>query len=240
MADDDGEEWGVNAELQPEPGTFLAEWHSGKGAPPRAARPRAAARSPPPRADWKDDTKKKRVSVFVNLEGVTVTRVQTKKKDPKVGSWDWYHIKSWDVAPKHFAFKIVGSSKDASAKNYMFDTAEAKAIASKFKEQVNAIMARKRKQKEAAESGQSCEPQRPAPAAPRLARTARSCRGLPRPGSPLARARRQRWTAPRTGVRAHRPEAPLLAAPARAEPLSPPHAAGPLLSPRRRRFQGRW
>ena len=75
MADDDGEEWGVNAELQPEPGTFLAEWHSGKGAPPRAARPRAAARSPPPRADWKDDTKKKRVSVFVNLEGVTVTGV---------------------------------------------------------------------------------------------------------------------------------------------------------------------
>jgi len=42
MADDDGEEWGVNAELQPEPGTFLAEWHSGKGAPPRRA-PRAGA-----------------------------------------------------------------------------------------------------------------------------------------------------------------------------------------------------
>eukprot|EP01045_Picozoa_sp_COSAG04_P031553 COSAG04_NODE_5879_length_1465_cov_2.271596_2_plen_135_part_01 len=135
----------------------------------------------------------------MNLEGVTVTRVQTKKKDPKVGSWDWYHIKSWDVAPKHFAFKIVGSSKDASAKNYMFDTAEAKAIASKFKEQVNAIMARKRKQKEAAESGQSCEPQRaPPPSPPPLApaRAARSCRALPRPGSPLARARRQRWTAP--------------------------------------------
>ena len=44
MADDDGEEWGVNAELQPEPGTFLAEWHSGKGAPPRAARLRTPAR----------------------------------------------------------------------------------------------------------------------------------------------------------------------------------------------------
>ena len=120
----------------------------------------------------------------MNLEGVTVTRVQTKKKDPKVGSWDWYHIKSWDVAPKHFAFKIVGSSKDASAKNYMFDTAEAKAIASKFKEQVNAIMARKRKQKEAAESGQSCEPQR-APPPPR------------RPSPPLApRGRAVRCRAP--------------------------------------------
>ena len=30
------------AELQPEPGTFLAAWHSGKGAPPRRA-PRAGA-----------------------------------------------------------------------------------------------------------------------------------------------------------------------------------------------------
>lgn len=57
---------------------------------------------------------------MINLEGVTVTRVQTKKKDPKVGSWDWYHVKSWDVAPNHFAFKIVGA--DSNVTNYMFDT----------------------------------------------------------------------------------------------------------------------
>jgi len=95
-----GEEWGVNADPNPEPGTFLVEWQSG--------------------ADWKGDTKKKQVNVVINLEGVAVTRVQTKKKDPKVGAWDWYHIKSWDVAPNHFAFKIVGA--DSSVTNYMFDT----------------------------------------------------------------------------------------------------------------------
>ena len=84
----------------------------------------------------------KKVSLYVNLEGVTVTKMQTKKKvrtlmatgapallrssapmvqDPKVGAWDWYHIKSWDVAPNHFAFKIV-ASKDAAAVNYRFNT----------------------------------------------------------------------------------------------------------------------
>ena len=105
-------------------------------------------------ADWKGDTKLKKVNLFINLEGVSVTRVQTKKKDPRVGTWDWYHIKSWDVAPNHFAFKIV-SSADASVINYMFETKQAKVIAGKFKEQVNAIMARKRKQKEAAQSGES-------------------------------------------------------------------------------------
>ena len=78
-----------------------------------------------PLADWKGDTKKKQVNVFINLEGVTVTRVQTKKKDPKVGSWDWYHIKSWDVAPNHFAFKIVGA--DSNVTNYMFDTKQVRA-----------------------------------------------------------------------------------------------------------------
>ena len=35
--------------------------------------------------------------------------------------------------------------------------AQAKAIAAKFKDQVNAIMARKRKQKEAKQSGESCK-----------------------------------------------------------------------------------
>jgi hypothetical protein len=135
-------EWGVNADLNPEPGTFLVEWESQD----RSGSRRTGARLPNPPAsmrpafflccscargltdhrpdvhlaDWKGDTKKKKVNVFINMDGVTVTRVQTKKKEPKVGTWDWYHIKSWDVAPNHFAFKIVGA--DGGVTNYMFDT----------------------------------------------------------------------------------------------------------------------
>ena len=46
-------------------------------------------------------------------------------QDPRVGAWDWYHIKSWDVAPNHFAFKIV-AAKDAAAVNYRFNTKQVK------------------------------------------------------------------------------------------------------------------
>ena len=49
-----------------------------------------------------------------------MTRVQTKKNDPRVGSWDWYHIKSWDTGLNHFAFKIVGTGCNDT--NYVFDT----------------------------------------------------------------------------------------------------------------------
>ena len=119
-----GVEWGVDADPNPEPGTFLVEWQSGEGKRPAGhfSRPPAEQEPSDPNAlaDWKGGAKKKQVNVFINLEGVTVTRVQTKKKDPKVGAWDWYHIKSWDVAPNHFAFKIVGA--DSSVTNYMFDT----------------------------------------------------------------------------------------------------------------------
>jgi len=121
------EEWGMTDILRPESGSFLVDLQRGE--------------------DWKGGSKVKKVSLYVNLEGVTVTKMQTKKKDPRVGAWDWYHIKSWDVAPNHFAFKIV-AAKDAAAVNYRFNTKQAKLIAAKFKEQVNAIMARKRKQKQ--------------------------------------------------------------------------------------------
>lgn len=72
--------------------------------------------------DWKGGAKKKQVNIDIDLKGVTVTRVQSKKKDPKVGSWDWYHIKSWDVAKTHFGFKIVGA--DGAITDYIFETTQ--------------------------------------------------------------------------------------------------------------------
>ena len=121
-----------NADLNPAPAELGLVWHSEK--------------------DWKGEMKKKKVNLSINIDGVVLERIQTKKKEVTVGSWDWYHIKSWDVAPTHFAFRTV-ATKGGPATAYTFETRRAKEIAQKFKDQVSAIMKKKKANKKAAAEG---------------------------------------------------------------------------------------